>query len=64
MNELLVELTEMCKYHDWYYEYSDDHSVWCRGRDQSGAIYLKRKACEEAGLGEEATKIYNEYCPY
>jgi hypothetical protein len=23
---------QMCREHDWYYEYSDDHNVWKRGR--------------------------------
>lgn len=63
MNKLLVELTEMCKHHDWYYEFSDDHSVWRRGGGQRAEIRNKLKECEEAGLGEEANNIYNEYRP-
>ena len=25
----------MLSRHDWYYDYSDDHSVWQKGRDAS-----------------------------
>lgn len=28
---LLIEFYEMLQRHDWFYEFSDDHSVWQRG---------------------------------
>ena len=36
MNDItLSKYYDMLTYHDWYYDYSDDHSVWQRGRDAS-----------------------------
>lgn len=63
MNELLIVLTKMCKNHDWYYEFADDHGVWKRGSAERWAIHAKLKECEDAGLGEEATKIFKEHQP-
>lgn len=38
MNSNKVTLSkyyDMLSGHDWYYDYSDDHGVWQRGRDAS-----------------------------
>tara|TARA_B100000131_G_scaffold263311_1_gene260088 strand:+ start:948 stop:1298 length:351 start_codon:yes stop_codon:yes gene_type:complete len=32
------EFGSKLKTHDWYYAYSDDHSVWRRGRDASARL--------------------------
>jgi hypothetical protein len=45
------------KTHDWYYEYSDDHSVYSRGRASAQAIQKMRDAIDED------FKIWNEYVP-
>lgn len=29
---------QLLQSHDWHYEFSDDHAVWCRGRDQRAAL--------------------------
>ena len=34
------------KHHDWYYGYSDDHRVWRRGHDESGALRRMHKDLE------------------
>lgn len=31
---LVQELIEAAKFHDWFYEYSDDYSHWTRGSRQ------------------------------
>ena len=41
--------------HDWYYNYSDDHSVWTKGRNN--AHRLQAIAAEGGILG----KIYEDY---
>ena len=41
--------------HDWYYNYSDDHSVWTKGRNN--AHRLQSIAAEGGILG----KIYEDY---
>ena len=36
MNDItLSKYYDMLSGHDWYYDYSDDHSVWQKGRDAS-----------------------------
>jgi hypothetical protein len=43
--------------HDWYYDYSDDHSVWARGKSEREALRDMRKHIDADG------KIWNEYAP-
>lgn len=45
------------KAHDWYYDYSDDYTAWCRGRDQRTALYTGRNRFDPDGA------IWNEYAP-
>ena len=32
------EYFNLCARHDWFYDYSDDHSVWKRGNDMQKII--------------------------
>ena len=45
------------KTHDWYYEYSDDHSVWKRGEAEKDQL---RRLQEEI---DNDYKVWNEYAP-
>ena len=38
MNPELITLERLLQFHDWHYNYSDDHSVWRRGQAQLDAI--------------------------
>lgn len=39
MNDItLSKYYDMLANHDWYYDYSDDHSVWQKGRDASSQL--------------------------
>ena len=38
MNPELITLDRLLCWHDWYYNYSDDHSVWKRGQREHDAI--------------------------
>ena len=52
---------ELCKSHDWYYDYSDDHNVWKKGRDS----YMSLQSKYQWMLTKcpEATKaIWDQYC--
>ena len=49
----------MVTHFDWYYEYSDDHSVWSSGNYRHNQI---RRLIEE--LGPEAQALYNKCCPW
>lgn len=34
----IVKLKQALRTHDWFYQFSDDHSVWERGRKESRQI--------------------------
>ena len=52
------EYFALCARHDWFYDYSDDHSVYCRGRDsESNLVGL-------ASNDPELQDIYNAWCKY
>ena len=57
--DLLAQLKSALAGHDWYYSYSDDYSVYCRGRDEANHIHNLRRKCLAAGLGDEADAIYS-----
>lgn len=59
----LKEFSEACRTHDWYYDYSDDHRVWTRGKEERGNINRLYKILEDNGLKEKADEIKSEHCP-
>ena len=65
MNENLVNLDQLLKSHDWYYDYSDDYSAWTRGRDDRNAINQEQKRLISTGLAtvEEVQKLTQKYAP-
>jgi hypothetical protein len=65
MNPELTQLKELLARHDWYYDYSDDHSVWCRGRDHRQTIHAEeqRLARECLATQEEITALFEQYRP-
>ena len=57
-----LPLVDMLRTHDWYYHYSDDHRVWCRGEAQM--ITIKKKINEEyGGFNDEVLILWNKYAP-
>lgn len=48
---------ERLQTHDWYYEFSDDHSVWLRGFAARQCLRELQKEIDPDG------KIWNEYAP-
>ena len=38
MSNDLTKLEALLRSHDWFYDYSDDHSVWSRGQRENDAI--------------------------
>lgn len=63
MHPDLVELERLLKTHDWYYEYSDDHRVWERGRNERDDIRRQRDILCGLGMDEIADKMYEKYRP-
>ena len=41
----LEYLENLLSKHDWYYEYSDDHRAWSKGRDQAEEIRRQSDIC-------------------
>jgi hypothetical protein len=39
-----MDYASRCKKADWYYDYSDDHSVYTRGRNEIGGLQAEAKA--------------------
>jgi len=48
---------ELLATHDWFYDYSDDHTAWSRGKAMSQKIFGLRAQVDPTG------KIWNEYAP-
>jgi hypothetical protein len=57
--ELLTQLREALARHDWYYNYSDDYSVYRRGSESADRIRDLRRQCTAAGLSEQAEALYD-----
>jgi hypothetical protein len=54
----LVELELRLKHHDWYYNYSDDYSVWKRGEADASRIAALVTAC-----GDKGKELFEQYKP-
>ena len=55
------KLQELLENHDWYYNYSDDFSVYTSGKEELDAIH---KIIRNAGDKQnEAIALYNSECP-
>lgn len=59
----LTTLEKILKKHDWYFDYSDDHRVWQRGRDERDEIRRQMDICCGLGLDKIANELYNKYSP-
>lgn len=56
LTEAEVAFEEACKRHDWYWSYSDDNSVWRKGRDNLKTLEETRDQ-----LGANAKLIFDKY---
>lgn len=61
--DILNELEAALQSHDWYYQYSDDYSVFQRGHSQAMTIESLLRVADERGFGEEVTALYAKYAP-
>ena len=59
----LKTLEELLQNHDWFYQYSDDYSVYERGLSTQTTISTAIKVLEDAGFGDEANGLYEKYLP-
>ena len=65
MNENLVNLVRLLQFHDWYFDYTEDFSVWKKGMAQRDAINQEQKRLVNDGLAteEEVQKLIEKYAP-
>ena len=65
MNESLAILEKLLKSHDWYFDYSDDYSVWKKGMAERSAINQEQKRLVNDGLATEAEvqELTQKYAP-
>ena len=71
MNDILSRsvhlntLDRLLSFHDWHYEYSDDHSAWTRGVRERDAINAEQKRLLALGLAtaEEVIALTDKYRP-
>ena len=54
----LYSFYDTLRYHDWYYEYSDDHRVWTNGRDNLARI---RQIAKESPEHKALFEAYSKY---
>lgn len=54
---------QMCKKHDWYFDYSDDHAVWTRGRDSESRLYSRYNMLLQR-YPEAVKVIWDMYNPF
>ena len=54
---------KMCKEHDWYYEYSDDHRVWQKGRDAYSKL-VSKYAMMDKQYPAATQAIWETYNPF
>lgn len=53
----LDEYTAALKKHDWYFEYSDDHSVWKRGNERHKQLLEAQRQLDPLGT------VWNQFAP-
>ena len=56
------DFTSILKQHDWFYQMSDDHSVYVRGHDSYRALVnlLQEVQKNQPALLEEVKKFYDD----
>jgi len=63
--ELKENFTNALKSHDWFFDFSDDHSVWTRGHGEKTSLVATAKflvSSEEMTSGQVAN-LWNEFAP-
>jgi len=65
MNEHLNNLDRFLRSHDWYFDYSDDYSVWKKGMAERAAINTEQKRLIDSKLAtvEEVQELTQKYAP-
>jgi hypothetical protein len=67
MGEIAMRLEDFEKAlstHDWYFNMSDDHSVYMRGDRAARQLNDELIALTGLGFGKEAQELFNKYRPW
>lgn len=64
VSNLMDDLEQRLKTHDWFYMMSDDNRAYNNGSVQQSEIRKIVKDLESMGYGEDAKTLYNQYAPY
>lgn len=64
VSNLMNDLEQRLKTHDWFYMMSDDNRAYNNGSVQQSEIRKIVKDLESMGYGEDAKTLYNQYAPY
>lgn len=59
--KLLVQLEELLKQHDWYYNMSDDHRYYTSGREQSKVIQQTMEKLNNNNCSVLSKELYDKY---
>ncbi len=59
--KLLVQLEELLKNHDWYYNMSDDYRYYTRGRQESEKIQQTMEKLNNNNCGVVTKELYDKY---
>ena len=59
--KLLVQLEELLKNHDWYYNMSDDHRYYTIGRQESEEIQQTMEKLNNNNCGVVTKELYDKY---
>ena len=59
--DLMAQLEQALKSHDWYYMMSDDHRWYKAGSEEAKNIYNLISQLKAAGKGDEAEALYKSY---
>ena len=65
IKEQTQNFTNALRFHDWFFDFSDDHSIWTRGRDAKESLIAMGKQLvnsEEMTSGQVAN-LWNEFAP-
>ena len=57
------KLESLLKSHDWYYQYSDDHSAWTRGNEKEKEIHSLIATLTKDGKKSEIEALWKKYAP-
>ena len=63
MKTKLQTLETLLQSHDWFYQHSDDNSVYEQGRFEWFMITKVMKSLNNSGFSEQSSALYEKYLP-